>query len=313
MKKPTKLLMALIIGLGSLSLASVTYADGGGSGDSCKTGNGNNCNNGGGNNGNNGKDGEGEGEGGSSSSSTCTGTVVSACGVQIVKSVCSTTTQAHEEDDHENEEHQHAESDDREHDDYDGHGHNDADNDRDSPENHPGQDFSFDYHYDSNGNMQVGASSDPSEPTIHVNNSEREGTSPDGKITICHRMGGAEVTLDIPDDQINGVKAHGHGDHDMDTIGRCEDEDDNDPSHDTVPRQKLSQSPVVSTSVQACLSAPAGTPITVTLPTGQTWSGNAPGCNASGVSCSVPVGGTPTGGTLPNNGQPNRGGVRTLR
>ncbi len=305
MKKPAKLIMALVIGLSSLSLATA-YAD-----------NGNNDNQ------NQGNDGNGEGGdhggGGSQSSTSCSGSVVSACGLNIVQSTCATQTNT-DNDRHDSEEHQDAEDNDREHDDdqnhKDNHG-NDmtyGEDDRTPPSQYPGQDFSFDYYYDASGNMQLGISPNPGqEPTIHVDNSERLGTSPDGKITICHREGGAEVTLNIPDDQINGVKAHGHGDHDMDTIGRCEDEDDSDPSHDTVPRQKLSQKPTVTTSVQACLSAPAGTPVTVTLANGQTWSGSAPGCNASGIFCNVPLGGGASGSTLPNNGLPNRGGVRTLR
>ncbi len=324
MKQPAKLLASLIFGLSALSLGTVAYA--GGNGGSCSTGgggscnksggSGGSCNNGGGNGGscNNGGH-EGGDDGGGSSSTSCTGTVVTACGLQIVKSVCSSSTDA-EHDGHENEEHQHAESDDRENDDYDGHGHNNADHDRDSPSNHQGQDYSFQYYYDSNGNMQevTGGSHAPAGvQVVNVSNGERLGTSPDGKITICHRMGGAEVTLDIPDDQINGVKAHGHGNHPLDTIGRCEDEDDSDPAHDTVPRQKLDQSPNITTSIQSCLSAPAGTPVTVTPPGGAPWTGPAPGCNASGVSCSVPLGGTASGATLQSNGLPNRGGVRTLR
>ncbi len=299
----TKLLVSLIFGLSTLSLASLSYADGKGGGGSCSTGNGNSCNNG-----------HGGDDGGGSSSSSCTGTVVSACGLQIVKSVCSTSTDA-EHDGHENEEHEDADSNDREND-KDNNGHAYTTDDRDSPSNHPGQDFGFQYYYDSNGNMQevTGGNSVPAgAQVVTVTNGERLGTSPDGKITICHRMGGAEVTLNIPDDQINGVKAHGHGIHPLDTIGRCEDENDSDPSHDTVPRQKLSQSSNITTSVQACLSAPAGTSVTVTLANGQTWSGAAPGCNASGVSCSVPLGGTASGGSLQGNGLPNRGGVRTLR
>ena len=308
----SKLLMALIIGLSSLSL-SPAYADhGNGNGNQNQGDNGNgNGEDNGGDNGNGGDHGNGNGN---QPSTSCTGTTVQACGLNIVKSTCVTQSNMHR-DGHEGEEQTDAEDDDREHkDDGEGDGHSCEDHDTDSPSNHPGQDFSFQYYYDGSGNMQLGTSPNPGqEPTILVSTSERLGTSPDGKITICHREGGARVTLNIPDDQINGVKAHGHGDHPLDTIGRCEDEDDNDPSRDTVPRQKLSQQSNVTTSVQGCLSAPSGTPVTVTLSNGQTWTGNAPGCNASGVSCSVPMGGSASGSTLTNNGLPNRGGVRTLR
>lgn len=274
--KQSKLILALILGLGSLTFAAnAAYADDGGShGNSDDSSHGNSD------------------HGGGATSSSCTGGVVTACGVKIVKTTCtSSSSSGSDSDRHESDEHQHAEGDDRENDNYDGHGHNHADHDRDAPPAHPaaGHEHDYDFNYvDSDG------------VSHHVDQSQRLGTSDDGKITICHRMGGATVTLDVPDDQVNGVKAHGHGDHDMDTIGRCEDENDSDPSRDTVPRQKLSQTSTVTTSVQACLSAPAGTPMTVPLPGGGTWTGPAPGCNASGVSCNVPV------------AMPNRGGVRTL-
>ena len=142
------------------------------------------------------------------------------------------------------------------------------------------------------------------------------GTAPDGKLTICHRMGGAEVTLNIPDDQINGVRAHGHGDHDMDTIGRCEDQEDAE-GHDDPAKvaaaPKVSQKTQVTSSVTACLAAPAGTTVTVSLANGTSWTGAAPGCNASGTSCQLQYGGSITGGALPNSGAPNRGAVKTLR
>ena len=301
-----KLIAALILGMSSLALASIAYADsshGQGQGQSQGEGDGH------------GSDDHGGDDGGGGSSSTgCTGTVINACGMQIVKSVCSTSS-SEDSDGHHDNEHQDAEDDDRGGDN-DSHGHHYTDDDRDSPSNHPGSDYSFDYYYDSNGSMHQCSHSNPAPAgvqTYHVDNSHRIGTSPDGKITICHRMGGAEVTLNIPDDQINGVKAHGHGNHPLDTIGRCEDEDDTDPGHDAVPRQKLSQQSNVTTSVQACLAAPAGTQVTVTLAGGSTWTGAAPGCNAAGVFCSVPVGGAISGGSLPNSGAPNRGGVRTLR
>ncbi len=299
-----KLIAALILGMSSLALASIAYADsshGQGQGQSQGEGDGH------------GNDDHG-GDDGSQTSTGCTGSVINACGMQIVKSVCSTTS-SEDNDGHHDSEHQDAEDNDRESD-HDSHGHHYTDDDRDSPSNHPGQDFSFQYYYDSNGSMQQITAGNPAPAgaqVVNVSNSQRLGTSPDGKITICHRMGGAEVTLNIPDDQINGVKAHGHGNHPLDTIGRCEDEDDTDPSQDTVPRQKLSQQSNVTTSVQACLAAPAGTQVTVTLSSGSTWTGAAPGCNAAGVFCSVPVGGSISGGSLPNSGAPNRGGVRTLR
>ena len=273
--------MALVFGLGSLSLATAHADDGEG--------------------------GDDNGGGANKTVPSCTGSVVNACGVQIVKSVCTGLSQASTDDD-QDEGNEHHNDDGRENDDdHRGQHHHSSDDDKTPPAQYSGNQSDLDFNYtDSHGNAH------------HVDHSQRMGSSPDGKITICHRMGGARVTLDVPDDQVNGVKAHGHGKHDMDTIGRCEDEDEGgDDSRDTVHRAKLSQNPVVTSSVTACLAAPAGTPITLTIPGNPpvTWTGKAPGCNASGVSCNIPLGGsasTPTGSTLPGNGATNRGGVRTL-
>lgn len=227
----------------------------------------------------------------------CTSAIVSACGVQIVKSVC--TGGATDDDKDEVYEH---------HGQDDGHSErtqaldideSDGKNtfrkdDEIAPSAYGSQESNYSYDY-----------TDPHGTAHHVDWSERMGTSSDGKITICHRMGGARVTLDVPDDQVNGVRAHGHGDHDMDTIGRCEDQEDPDGSDDPAKiaaAKKLSQNGEISGDVAACLSAPGGQTVTVKLPNGASWTGSTPGCNASGVSCNVPV-----------SGIPNRGGVRTLR
>lgn len=228
--------------------------------------------------------------------SRCTGVEVSACGVTIVKTVCTNSSDTDGDRDEAYERHG---SDD---------GHSarthstDIDasdgantyrkDDRIPPSAYPGHEHDYDFDY-----------TDPRGEAHHVDESERMGTSPDGKITICHRMGGARVTLDVPDDQIEGVRAHGHGSHEMDTLGRCEEQEDasgNDDPAKIAAATKLSENPRVTPSLAACLSAPPGTQVSVTLPDGKAWTGSAPGCNVSGVSCSVPV-------TLPN-----RGGVRTL-
>ena len=275
-----KLLVALLFGLGSMTFAATAvYAD------SSHSNNGND-------------DHENEGSG---STTNCSRSVVSACGLQIVKFTCQTQGRS-DDDENDSEEHQNGESDNRDND-KDNNGHSYTQDDEDSPSNHPGQDYSFDY-------------TDPEGVSHHVTTSERMGTAPDGKLTICHRMGGAEVTLNIPDDQINGVRAHGHGDHDMDTIGRCEDQEDAE-GHDDPAKvaaaPKVSQKTQVTSSVTACLAAPAGTAVTVNLANGTSWTGTAPGCNASGVSCQLQYGGSITGGALPNSGAPNRGAVKTLR
>lgn len=239
----------------------------------------------------------------------CTGTVVSACGLQIVKSICGASNARTDTDPDEQYEL---------HGPTDGHsdrtqtddiGHTDGNNtyrqdDSIAPSAYGAQKSNYSFNY-----------TDPYGNAHHVDWNERIGTSPDGKITICHRMGGARVTLDVPDDQINGVKAHGHGDHDMDTLGRCEDQEDasgNDDPAKIAAATKLSQNTSVTGSVAACLDAPAGTSMTVSLANGTIWTGSAPGCNAAGISCSVPFGGA-ANGSLSFHSGPDRGGVRTLR
>lgn len=227
----------------------------------------------------------------------CTGTVVSACGVRIVKTVCSSQTVTDDDKDEP----------------YELHGSDDGHSDRtqssdidasdgvntyrkdDSipPSNYPGHERNYNFSY-----------TDPHGVKHDVDWHQRMGTSPDGKVTICHRMGGARVTLDVPDDQINGVRAHGHGNHDLDTLGRCSDQEDSGGNDDPVKisaAKPLSENSSVSGSVTACLTAPAGTSMSVSLPGGSTWSGPAPGCNAAGVSCNVPT------------AVPSRAGVKTLR
>ncbi|MBY0579648.1 MAG: hypothetical protein K2P57_11450 [Burkholderiales bacterium] len=241
----SKLLMALAFGLGGLSLAHADGTDD------------------------------------RSSKANCTGTVVNACGLKVIKSVCTGGTQTGTDDDMD-EDHEHHDFTNERDKNVDG-SHRYSDDDKSPPS---GSAFDFDY-TDWHGNRH------------HVDHGQRMGSAPDGKLTICHRMGGARVTLDVPDDQVKGVKAHGHAGHDMDTVGRCEDQDDgagHDDYNKVAAATKLSQKSRVTGSVAACLATTAG-------------------CNAQGVSCSIPLGGsasTPPGSVLPDNGAPNRGGVRGL-
>ncbi len=241
-------------------------------------------------------------------STNCTGTIVTACGLQIVKSVCSTTESTDSDPDEQSELHGPD----------DGHSArtqtldiNESDgtntyrqDDNVPPSHYPGQQNNYNFSY-----------TDPRGVVHNVDHSQRMGTSPDNKITICHRMGGARVTLDIPDDQIDGVRAHGHGNHPLDTLGRCQDQEDssgNDDPAKIANAVKLSENSSVTPSVAGCLAAPAGTNVTVTLAGGSTWTGAAPGCNAPGVFCSVPVGGSASGSPDFSSG-PNRGAVRSIR
>lgn len=237
---------------------------------------------------------------------SCSGTVITACGLKIVKSVCTSNVTT---DDDKNEAFELHGAD-------DGHsvrtqsldiGESDGKNtyrkdDDIPPSAYPGSEQNYNFTY-----------TDPQGVVHNVPWNQRMGTSPDNKITICHRMGGARVTLDIPDDQFFGVRAHGHGNHEMDTLGRCEDQEDgsgNDDPAKIAAAVKLSNDPSVTPSVAGCLAAPAGTTVSVTLSGGTTWTGPAPGCNASGVSCGVPFGQTPAS---PGPNGPDRAGVRTLR
>ncbi len=266
--QPAKLLMSILIAVGSLTMATSAMADRHQKGEN---------------------DHEHEG---AASTLRCVTSNITACGVNIAKSVCSSGVSAKTDDDRDHD----SEGHDAGRDTDDGHGHHRKDDDKISPPS-SGHALDFDYS-DSHGSH-------------HVDQSQRMGSSVDGKLTVCHRMGGARVTLDIPDDQINGFKAHGHGNHDMDTIGRCEDQDDghgNDDYTKVSAAPKLSQKPQVTSAVTACLSAPAGTPVTVN---GTPYT--APGCNASGVTCSITLGGSASGSSLPNSGAPNRGAVKTLR
>ncbi len=231
-------------------------------------------------------------------SGVCTSSIVSTCGVQLVRTLCTSASSIQDSD--KDEAYEHHGSDD---------GHSDRTQTKDidasdgkdtyrkddsiPPSAYPGHFHDYDFSY-----------TDPYGQVHNVSASQRMGTSPDGKITICHRMGGARVTLDIPDDQVSGIRAHGHGDHDLDTLGRCEDQEDssgNDDPSKIAAATPLSSNAMVNGSVASCLAAPAGTSMTVTLPNGSNWTGPAPGCNASGVTCNVPT------------SLPGTSGVRSLR
>ena len=238
----------------------------------------------------------------------CSGTVVTACGLQIVKSVCVMTAGT---DDDPDEQHElHGQDDGHSNrtqalDIHESDGRNTyAQDDNIPPSHYPGQGNNYNFSY-----------TDPRGVVHSVDHSQRMGTSPDDKITICHRMGGARVTLDIPDDQIDGVRAHGHGNHPLDTLGHCQDQEDgagNDDPAKIANAVKLSTNSAVTPSMAGCLAAPAGTNVTVTLANGSAWTGAAPGCNAPGVFCNIPAGGSVNGSSGFSAG-PNRGAVRSLR
>lgn len=121
------------------------------------------------------------------------------------------------------------------------------------------------------------------------------------KVTICHRMGNARVTLDVDDDGW----FHGHSKHPFDTEGRCEDQDDKTKKHTDsknkdkaiVPLAKEADcmpdaAPAKTTASPACVDGGGLTGVSTKL-----------GCTALGVSCTPII----------NGARPSRGGVRNMR
>lgn len=112
------------------------------------------------------------------------------------------------------------------------------------------------------------------------------------KVTICHRMGGANVTLTVDDDGYY----HGHSKHPLDSLGKCEDQDDKNGKYkagtkngkDIESIAKDAATPAAATTACANQGGVAGVTI-------------AAGCNVAGVTCA------------PINARPSRGGGRTVR
>lgn len=115
------------------------------------------------------------------------------------------------------------------------------------------------------------------------------------KVTICHRMGNARVTLDVDDDGW----FHGHSKHPFDTEGRCEDQDDKTKKH-TDSKNKDKAIVPLATEPDCKPDAPgasiAKTPASCAQAMTQL------NCTALGVSC-----------TIINGARPSRGGVRNMR
>lgn len=196
--KPAKLLMALLLGVGSLSFAA-TAAFAEDSKDSKDT-----------------KDGETKS---SSSAPTCTGKVVSDCGVKFVLTTCtgSTASASSGNDEHDDTSHESKAKD------------SNNKNDRDRYEE------------------------------SHRDHADRSGDAKEGKIAVCHRMGGAAVSLVVANDGW----LSGHSKHALDTVGRCEDFEairrDDDSKEDKDKDHKVSASDVgysigLTTTQVACLN-----------------------------------------------------------
>lgn len=111
------------------------------------------------------------------------------------------------------------------------------------------------------------------------------------KVTICHRSGGANVTITVDDDGY----FHGHSKHVLDSLGKCEDQDDNNGKYKSGNKnskaiESLSKDAATASAAPACTAAGGVVGVTAGL-----------GCNTAGVTCA------------PINARPSRGGGRTVR
>ncbi|HCI13474.1 MAG: hypothetical protein A2063_09285 [Gallionellales bacterium GWA2_60_142] len=114
----------------------------------------------------------------------------------------------------------------------------------------------------------------------HKDHANRSGSSEGGKVAICHRMGGAEVSLVVANDGY----LNGHSKHALDTVGRCGDFDDDDRSKsskdkDTDTKVSASDSCRITQSIVSCLKGDEGSTHTIN---GKSYTSPG-GLNASGV------------------------------
>jgi hypothetical protein len=245
--KPAKLLMALLLGMGSSAfVASVALAD-----DSKEA-----------------KDSKDSHV--SASSATCTGQLVSACGLKVVKTTCTGSTVPSSSKDKDGKD----DTDDSSH----------LSKDKDSHDNKNDRDRNDDFHKD---------------------HGDHSNDAYGNKISICHRMGGAVVSLTVANDGW----ASGHSKHDLDTIGRCADfdadknsddaknsKDDKDKDH-KISLSNTGYSMGLTTTQIACLNGSPGSTYTIN---GTTYPGA--GLNSGSFAISI---------QSVNQG-PSRGGARTL-
>lgn len=208
-------------------------------------------------------------------STKCTGELITACGIKVVKAKCtgsSVSSNIQREEENDDDDHHHADHDSNRKD--GSHSKNDHDYNDDSQRDHKDR---------STG-------------------SDKEG---DGKISICHRMGGAEHSLLVANDGW----ASGHSKHALDTIGRCEDfesrknsddlknsDDDHEKDH-KIAISDAAYSMGLTTTQIACLKGSPNTPFTI-----NGVSNPGAGLNSSNFSISI---------QSANQG-PSRGGARTL-
>jgi len=113
------------------------------------------------------------------------------------------------------------------------------------------------------------------------------------KVMVCHRSGGANVTIVVDDDGWY----HGHSKHVLDSLGKCEDQDDKAGKYKSGNKNSKSieyiykdTSPAPATTTAACTTAGGVGGVTTNM-----------GCGAVGVTCT------------PINTRPSRGGVKNMR
>jgi hypothetical protein len=134
----------------------------------------------------------------------------------------------------------------------------------------------------------------------HKDHANRSSSSEGGKVAICHRMGGAEVSLVVANDGY----LNGHSKHALDTVGRCGDFDDDDRSNsskdkDTDTKVSASDSGYrqrITQSIVACLKGDEGSIHTIN---GNSYTSPG-GLNAAGV-------------TITFGNKTSRGGARIVR
>jgi len=258
--KPAQLVMALILGFGSLTFVSTAAWASSESKDSKDS-----------------KDSETKSTSSTSSTSSCKGTLITACGVKLIKTTCTGAASSSKSYDIKSEE-----NDDSKHESKAKDSNNK--NDRDYAEE--GQRDHRDRSNDSEGS----------------------------KVSVCHRMGGAEVSLLVANDGW----LNGHSKHPLDTIGRCSDFD---------AKENSAKSDSSSTKDADRKERDEDTKISASS------AGYASGLTPSQISClkgssstTYTVGGTPYPGGNINTSDPSvsfniqsatqgpsRGGTRTLR
>lgn len=240
--KPAKILMGLLLGLGSVALASSpAFADESKESKDSK---------------------DSKNSSVSASSAKCTGQLITACGLKVVKTTCigSTVASTAKSEEADDDKHKSKDKDSK------------SKNDRD-------------YNDDS-----------------HRDHADRSHDSEGSKVSICHRMGGAEVSLTVANDGW----LSGHSKHALDTIGRCADfdaaKDSDDSKEDKDRDHKISASDAgygmgMTTTQVACLKGSTGSNFTIN---GTSY----PGAGLNSGNFSISVQSAAQG--------PSRGGARTL-